>query len=86
MDAQDDLGHWIASVRERLARGELADLGPMHVLDGYRPLPGELFVRIMLADYDHYDDLPPARRREPAIVAQRLALLEDLRRLCELIG
>jgi hypothetical protein len=86
VDAQDDLGQWVASVRERLARGELADLGAMPVLEDYQPLPGELFVRIMLADYDHYDDLPPARRREPAIVAQRLALLEDLRRLCELIG
>jgi hypothetical protein len=86
VDAQDDLGQWIASVRARLARGELADLGPIPVLDGYRPLPGELFVRVMLADYDHYGDLPPARRQEPAIVAQRLALLEDLRRLRELIG
>jgi hypothetical protein len=86
MDAQDDLGPWIATVRERLARGELADLGPMPVLDRFAPLPGELVVRIMLADYEHYDDLPLARRREPLIVAQRLALLADLRRLRELIG
>ena len=86
MDVQDDLGPWIASVKQRLERGELAELAPMAVLDGFPPLPGELFVRIMLADYDHYDDLPPARRREPAIVRQRLALLEDLRRLRELIG
>ena len=86
MDVQDDLGPWIATVKERLARGEMADLGPMDVLNGFPPLPGELFVRIMVADYDHYDDFPLARRREPTMVVQRLALVADLRRLRELIG
>ena len=82
----DDLGEWIAALRGRLARGELANFGTLELADGTPRLPGELLVRIMLADLDHFDDLAPERRRERAVVARRLALLNDLRRLRELIG
>jgi hypothetical protein len=82
----DELALWIATVRERLTSGALADLAPISVGEGYPSLPGELYVRIMVADYDHYDDLTLERRRAPETVALRLALLADLRRLRELIG
>lgn len=82
----DELEAWIASVQHRLARGDLARLGPMPVGEGFPSLPGELYVRIMIADYEHYGDLSPERRRQPDVVAQRMALLSDLHRLRELIG
>jgi hypothetical protein len=46
----------------------------------------ELAVRVMLADLDHFDDLPLARRRDLLVVARRRLLLDDLRRLREQIG
>jgi hypothetical protein len=87
VDAQDEeLRPWIATVRHRLARDQFADLDPVRVLDDCAPLPGELFVRVMVADYDHYHDFPPACLQEPDLMAKWLGLLEDLRRLRELIG
>jgi len=83
---QDDLDAWIGELRARLARGELADLRPLTVNDGIPPMPGELIVRIMLADLDHFDDLDFMRRRAPDVVARRRALLEDLHRLRARIG
>ena len=82
----DDLAEWVDELRGRLERGDLADLGPIDPGDGSGPLPGELRVRIMLADLDHHADLPLERRREPLIRARRRRLLEDLRRLRERIG
>ena len=82
----DDLKPWIENVRQRLERGELAHLGPMAVGNDLPNLPGELFVRIMVADYDHYDDLSTESRREAGTIAQRVALLEELRQLRATIG
>jgi hypothetical protein len=56
---------WVGRLRDRLARGELAGLGPLDA--GGVALPGELFVRIMLADLQHHDDLPPRLRRDPFV-------------------
>ena len=81
----DDLVAWIADLRGRVARGELAALGRVE-LDGGIILVAELAARILLADLDHYDTLPPTRRRDLAVVARREALLRDLRRLREQIG
>ena len=81
----EDLADWIGAVRARLARGELADLGVLDLGDGTPPMEGELLVRIMLADFDHFDDLTPMRRREPDVVARRRALLQSLHRLRERI-
>ena len=67
----DDLAAWIAELRDRMARGVLA--------------VGEA-ARLMLADLDHYDDLPPERRQDPLVEARRRLLFSDLRRLCEQIG
>ena len=80
----DDLAAWIAELRGRVARGELAGLGTLDV-DG-RALPVARAARIMLADLDHYDDLPLEHRREPPIVARRLRLLADLWELRAQIG
>ncbi len=82
----DDLDGWIGELRARLARGELADLNPLTVNQCIPPVPGELLARIMLADLDHFDDLDFMRRRAGDVVARRLALLEDLRRLRARIG
>lgn len=82
----DQLAAWIATVKTRLERGDLAQLDPISVADGWPSLPGELFVRIMVADYEHYDDLSLERRREPETIALRLGLLADLRRLRARIG
>jgi hypothetical protein len=82
----DDLELWIERVKHRLARGELAELEPMPVGGGFPPLPGELFVRVMLADYEHYNDLSPERRWRPETIVLRAALLADLRRLRAVIG
>ncbi len=82
----DDLADWIAELRERVERGELAELEPFDPSGGTPHMPGELVVRIMLADLDHYDDLPPLYRRQPAVEARRRALLDDLRRQREQIG
>jgi hypothetical protein len=85
-NAENDLKPWIESVKQRLARGELTHLGPMPVGNDLPNLPGELFVRIMVADYEHYDDLSPERRRAAETIAQRVALIKELCRLRETIG
>ena len=77
---------WVAALRERLARGELAVLGPLELGDGTPPMDGELLVRISLADLDHYVDLTPTYRCQPDVAARRQAVLDGLRRLRELIG
>ena len=82
----EDLDGWIEGVKLRLAHGDLADLDSIPVGQGYPSLPGELFVRVVIADYEHYADLSLERRRQPQTIAQRLALLGDLRKLRAIIG
>ena len=81
----DDLGAWIAELRARVAHGDLVAVGRVE-LDGGIILAAELAARIMLADLDHYEDLPLTWRGDLAVVARREALLRDLRRLREQIG
>ena len=81
----DELSAWIADLRGRVGRGELAHLGPIDV-DGGTVASVELAARILLADLDHYDDLPARYRREKSVVARRVLLLADLQRLREQIG
>jgi hypothetical protein len=40
----------------------------------------------MLADLDHYSNLAPADRLNPAVGARRLELLDDFRRLRDVLG
>ena len=78
----DELEGWIAELRGRVARGELDDLGPIP-LDGAAVLGSVTFVRIMLADLDHYDVLPPALRHDLLVEARRRTLLGEFARLRE---
>ncbi len=80
----DDLDAWIRGLRARLERGHV-DGGPVTTHGGTLP-SAELAAKVMLADLDHYDDLPLERRRNPSVVARRRWLLEDLRQLREQIG
>ena len=80
----DDLAAWIAELRDRMARGALDGRGTVVVSSGVLAV-GEA-ARLMLADLDHYDDLPPERRQGPLVEARRRLLFSDLRRLCEQIG
>ena len=72
-------GEFIREVRGRLARGDFAGLGPVGVHGG--TLDASLAVRIMLADWHHFDDLPAAQRDDMLLVARRRLVLSDLRAL-----
>ena len=80
----DDLVAWIAELRARVARGDLDGQGEFEA--GVGRFAVGLAARIMLADLDHYEALPPTWRGDLAVVARREALLRDLRRLREQIG
>ena len=85
--SDDGLDRWIDDLRARLARGELADVGPIDIGYGTGGLPGETIIRIMLGDLDDLDDPAgswggDATWREE----RRCALLDDFRRLRALIG
>ncbi len=80
----DDLAAWIADLRGRVARGDLDGQGTVAIAGG--ALAIGLAARILLADLDHYDDLPPEQRRDPLVMARRLPLLGDLWELRARIG
>ena len=80
----DPLDAWITELRGRVARGELAGLGPVDV-GGFK-LPGERAARIMLADLVHLDTLPAKWARDPLVPVRRAKLLADFRWLREQIG
>lgn len=80
-----ELDGWILDLRGRVARGELRGVGPIPV-DGAAVLGTAMVVRIMLADLDHYDDLPPEQRQDLLVEARRRLLLHDFRRLRDLMG
>ncbi|MDP8924120.1 MAG: hypothetical protein M3O34_14735 [Chloroflexota bacterium] len=79
------LDAWLTELRGRLARGELDGLDSVD-LDGAAELGTATFVRIMLADLEHYDELPPELQRDPLVMARRLYLLGDLWKLRSQIG
>ncbi len=80
-DRVKDLDGFIPELRGRLDRGEYANLG--HVdLGELAPLGDpELTLRIMLADWDHFDSLSPEQRDDYQAAARRLAVLADLHAL-----
>jgi hypothetical protein len=82
----DELAAWIADLRARLDRGELATLGPVDVGHGTQILPAQDTVRIMLADLDGFDEMPPDEADDPVNVARRDILLTSFRILRTLIG
>lgn len=79
------LHRWIDDLRHRLADGGLAGIGPIDIGDGTAHLPGETVIRVMLADLDHLDELPPEAREWTDAPSRRTALLDDFRRLRDLI-
>jgi hypothetical protein len=81
----DGLGAWIADLRRRVTRGDLARLGPVVICDG-ATLPAELAARLALADLDHLDGLPPGRREHLDVPARRLLILHQLQALREQLG
>jgi hypothetical protein len=80
------LDAWINDLHGRLERDELANASPFDLGDGTGDWPAALTVRIMLADLDHYDMLEPVQRLQPAVGARRRALLDDFRRLRNVLG
>jgi hypothetical protein len=82
----DELAAWIADLRVRLDRGDLATVGPVDVGHGTDVLPAQDTVRIMLADLDGFDEMPPDEADDPVNVARRDVLLTSFRILRVLIG
>ena len=81
----DELKEWIPELRVRVSRGELDGVGPIPA-DGAGVLGAALLVRIMLADLNHYDDLPAGRRQDLLVEARYRTPLRDFDRLREQIG
>ena len=82
----DDLIAWIATLRERVERGEFAGRGPVS-FDRWAPgLPLEQFIRVMLADLDGWEGLPRRHREQRVNVVGRLRLVDDFKYLRESIG
>jgi hypothetical protein len=86
IDEPGALGQWIADLRARLDAGDLARFGPIDVGDGTGLLAGAQIVRIMLADLDHLDGLPPVTHEWLDIPERRRALLDAFRQLRDRIG
>ena len=82
----DELAAWIADLRNRLDRGDLKTLGPVDVGHGTDALPAQDTIRIMLADLDDCDEMPPNETNDPINVARRDVLLTNCRILRTLIG
>src|SRR3954465_4878904 len=77
-DRVKDLDGFVPELRERLNRGEYANLGPVD-LGELSPLSdAEKALRIMLADWDHFDTLPRKQREDYSVAARRLQVLADL--------
>ena len=77
-DRVKDLDGFIPELRGRLDRGEYANFGPVN-LGELSPLGDpEKALRIMLADWDHFDTLPRKQRNDYQVAARRFQVLADL--------
>jgi hypothetical protein len=81
----DALVEWIAELRDRLKRGDLAKLGPIDIGYGTYNLPAARTIQIMLGDLDDFEDMTPDEANEPANVERRASLRADFRALRFLI-
>ena len=77
---------WIADLRARLDRGDLATLGPVDVGHGTDILPAQDTIRIMLADLDSFDEMTPEESNDSLNGVRREALLTSFRILWTHIG
>ena len=82
----NDLDSWIAELRARLDRGDLATVAPVDIGQGTHVMPAEHLIRVMLADLDSYADMTAAEANDPVNVARRVGLIGDFRLLRILIG
>ena len=72
---------WIAELRVRLDRGDLAMLDPIDIGYGTYNLPAERTIQIMLADLADVEAMTPSEVNDPVNVARRASLLADFRTL-----
>jgi hypothetical protein len=77
---------WIAELRARLERGDLATLGPVEIGHGTHVIPAGHTIQIMLADLDGFEDMDPDEAADPVNIARRAGLRGDFRILRLLIG
>jgi hypothetical protein len=82
----DNLLAWIAELRARLDRGDLARLAPIDLGYGTYVLSAGYTIRIMLADLDGFENLTLTESVDPVYIARRANLLADFRVLRFLIG
>ena len=82
----DELAAWIADLRTRLERGDLATVAPVDVGHGTHVLPAQDTIRILLADLDDVNEVTPDEADDPVNVARRDVLLINFRILRTLIG
>ncbi len=84
-DRVKDLDGFVSELRARLDRGEYANLGPVN-LGELSPLGDpEKALRIMLADWDHFDTLSPEQRDDYRMAARRLTVLADISAFAKLL-
>src|SRR4051812_6090815 len=81
VDRVKDLDGFIPELRGRLDRGEYANLGPVELGTLESLGDPELVLRVMLADWDHFDNLSPEQRDDYQVAARRLRMLADLHAL-----
>jgi hypothetical protein len=81
-----DLDDWIRALRQRVERGELADLDPIDIGYGTGGLPAEASIRIMLSDLEDLADVRASDLDEGSRSRRRQMLLDDFRRLREILG
>jgi hypothetical protein len=77
-DRVKDLDGFVPELRGRLDRGEFANLGPVDLGELAPFGDPELALRVLLADWDHFDDLSPEQRDDYSVAARRLKVLADL--------
>jgi hypothetical protein len=80
-DRVKDLDGFIPELRGRLDRGEYANLGPVDLGESAPLRDPELVLRILLADWDHFDNLSHEQRDDYGVAARRLKVLADLHAL-----
>ncbi len=85
MATDDGLERWIDDLRDRLKDGGLALLDPIDLGDRTHVLPGERTVEIMLADLVDIESLLLDAPTSPHLDVRRRHLLNDFRRIRDLI-
>jgi hypothetical protein len=77
---------WIAGLRARLERGDLATLTTVDIGHGNGGMPATHTIRVMLADLDRFEAMDPDEAEDLVNVARRARLLDDFRFLRHFIG